>query len=254
MQGGTMRTSFALLLLSFSSLALAQNEKIEALYRDVQPVYDKVVKADGTVDYAALKDQPELMKPLQAFVDYMAGFDPNTIQDKNAKIALLSNTYNIFTLVGVTEAWPVESVRKIRIAFGFFTRNVWKINGKKVSLNDIEKKMLQPLDARMHFIINCASISCPPLLADVLTAENVEAQMEAATLAFLNDSTKNQFDREAKQWRLSKIFDWYQKDWQDEAGVIAFIKKYRKDLQSWHPEDVDYIEYDWGLNGPVDRQ
>lgn len=228
-------------------------EAVANLYDALQPVYDQVVKADGTVDYAALKDSDTLQKPLRDFVTFMADFDPQSIEDKSAKIALLTNTYNVFTMVGVVDAWPVESVRKIHFAFGFFTKNLWRINGKKVSLNDIENKMLRPLDVRVHFTINCASTSCPPLLPQVFNAANVNEKMDQATVAFLKDETKNQFDREKDEWRLSKIFDWYKEDWQDEAGLVAFIHKYRPDLEGWQPDDIDHLDYDWSLNGPTKR-
>ena len=245
----------ALLLITVLNLpSFSQPAELLELYKDIQPVYDKVVKEDGTVDYATLKDSQELMKPLNAFVSFMETYDPETVVDKNAKIALLSNAYNVFTLVGVTESWPVESVREIHFAFGFFTKNLWRINNKKVSLNDIENKMLRKLDVRIHFVINCASTSCPPLLPTVLTAENIETKMEKATHAFLNDESKNQFDRQKDEWRLSKIFDWYKDDWRNEAGLVQFIQKYRSDLRDWQPDDIDYLDYDWNLNGPTKRR
>jgi len=220
----------------------------------VQQVYDAVVADDGAIDYPALKRSAELQQALQRYVDLMAQTDPDAIEDRNLKIAVFSNAYNVFTLVGVTRAWPVKSVKNIRFAFGFFTRDEWVVGGDKKSLNDVEKKILRDLDPRIHFIINCASASCPKLLDEVLTAENVEALMDRATRDFLNDPAKNQFDRENDVWRLSKIFDWYQNDWGKKKDVIAFIQRYREDLRGWTPDKVEYLDYDWALNGPTGKE
>lgn len=219
---------------------------------DIQAVYDAVVKKDGTVDYEKLSRSPEYLAALNRFVAFAGRWNPDRVEEREEKIAILANSYNIFTLSGVIKAWPVASVRKIRPFFGFFTKKEWKLGGRKISLNQIEKNYLRSLDPRIHFIINCASVSCPVIPPKVLTGENVESLMNEATLQFLADSTKNQFDPVKKVWRLSKIFDWYADDWGGRDKVVAFIKKYRPDLASWEPEKIEYLEYDWALNGPIE--
>ncbi|MDJ0839158.1 MAG: DUF547 domain-containing protein, partial [Acidobacteriota bacterium] len=144
------------------------------------------------------------------------------------------------------------SVRNIRVAFGFFTKKEWNLGGKKVSLNNIENDYLRALDVRIHFIINCASGSCPVLLPTVFTAENVEDQMEKSVHIFLNDEKRNRFDQKTGTWHLSKIFKWYGEDWGKEKDVVAYIQRYRKDLKK-APQKVKYLEYDWALNGPTGK-
>ncbi len=219
----------------------------------VQRVYDAVVGEDGMVDYPELKRREDLQRDLERFIALMAELDPAAIDDKNQKIAVYSNAYNVFTLMGVNRAWPVKSVTKIRLAFGFFTRNAWVVGGRKMSLNDVEKKILRDLDPRIHFTINCASASCPVLLPTVFTADNVEALMEQAARDFINDAGKNAFDKENRVWRLSKIFDWYKDDFDGKQGVIAFIRERRPDLRDWEPKMVRYFDYDWALNGPTGK-
>lgn len=228
------------------------DQRINTLYQGVQDVYDVIVLEDGNVDYATLKKRPDLQDKLNQFVAFMAEFDPDTLTDRNAKLALLTNTYNVFTLVGVNEAWPVAGVRKIRALFGFFTRKDWRVAGRKMSLNGIEGDWLRPLDARIHFTINCASASCPRLDARVFTAENVESLMEEATRRFLLNESKNRFDAQRKEWHLSKIFEWYRKDWGKQEDVVAFIQKYLPEDRRFEPERVYYMEYDWRLNGPTE--
>nr|MDJ0840176.1 hypothetical protein [Acidobacteriota bacterium] len=79
--------------------------RLNEINAGVQEVYDAIVKADGTVDYARLNRDKDLQKKLDRFVKMMAEVNPDDIQDPKQKIAVLANTYNVFTLVGVNKAW-----------------------------------------------------------------------------------------------------------------------------------------------------
>ncbi len=227
------------------------HDRLAEVNAGVQRVYDAIIMADGTVDYATLNREPSLQKDLEAYVAFMAEISPDEIASETNRIAILANAYNVFTLVGVNRHWPTRSVRDIRPFFGFFTKDEWVVGGKKISLNDLENKHLRPLDTRVHFIINCASASCPKIPATVLTRDNLEAIMERSTRDFLLDESRNRFDRASGVWHLSKIFDWFQKDWGKKEDVVAFIRGYRKDLEA--PKKVKYLDYDWALNGPTGK-
>ena len=69
-------------------------------------------------------------------------------------------------------------------------------------------------------------------------------------MRFLKDPSKNRFDQEKGLWQLSKIFKWYKKDFGGEKELIAFVRKYKPDLD-WVPKKIEYLDYDWALNGPV---
>ena len=220
------------------------------IYDGVQKVYDAIVLPNGDVDYALLNKRTDLQDHLNAFVTYAASVEADTLTEKNERIAFYANTYNVFTLVGVMRAWPVATVRKIRPMFGFFTKDEWQIGGEVLSLNKLEKQHLRDEDPRVHFIINCASASCPVLWHTVFRAENLDEEMDRATAAFINDDRKNSFTN--LKWELSMIFKWYREDWGKEKDVIAFIMSHRKDLPK-PPLKVKYREYDWDLNGPTEE-
>lgn len=228
----------------FLVLLLSLDRPTTPPLEEVQRVYDAVVQADGNVDYQQLKDNPDHIKALERYAAFMAGFSGEGV-DADTRIAYYANAYNVFTLLGVTRAWPVTSVRKIRPLFGFFTKDEWNVGGKVVSLNHLEKKLLRPLDPRIHFIINCASASCPVLDPKVFTPENVQSAMARLAEAFISDETKNRFESNGK-WHLSKIFEWYRDDWGKEKDVVAYIRKVRPDLRA--PKKIRYLEYDWALN------
>ena len=82
---------------------------------------------------------------------------------------------------------------------------------KKYSLNEIENQLIRAVhkDARVHFVLNCAAISCPPLLAEALTETNLEKQLMDRTRKFILDASQNSFKKD--RIVISSIFDWYQK-------------------------------------------
>jgi Protein of unknown function, DUF547 len=117
-----------------------------------------------------------------------------------------------------------------------------------VSLNQIEKELLLGTfpDARIHFAINCASVSCPPLSAIPFRATTLSVQLDELTRNFL------QKNPEAMQLRgdsasLSALFDWYAADFASDGGVISFINRYRIPLLN--PKlKLTYLPYNWKLN------
>ena len=66
---------------------------------------------------------------------------------------------------------------------------------------------------------------------------------------------KNTYDLERQRLRVSKIFDWFKKDFADEAGSVQeYVSRYVRDDEiraglaeaRWR---VRYHKYDWSLNG-----
>ncbi|MCB1051787.1 MAG: DUF547 domain-containing protein [Acidobacteria bacterium] len=221
------------------------------IFDDLQKVYDVIVLEDGRVDYKTLKSRPDLIQTLDRVSDYASQVDILQLKDRSVQIAFFSNLYNVWVLRGVIKAWPIGSVREIKILFGFFTQENWNLGNQKISLNDLEKLWIRPLDARTHFLINCASVSCPHLSSQVFRPENVEDQMERLALAYLSDPAQNRFDPASGVWHLSKIFDWYEADFGGRQGIIEFIQKRVPDQASFNPRKILHIDYNWNLNGPT---
>jgi hypothetical protein len=51
------------------------------------------------------------------------------------------------------------------------------------------------MDERIHFAINCASVSCPNLLNEAYTEAKLEQQLKAVSISFINDKTKKYYKR-----------------------------------------------------------
>ena len=127
----------------------------------------------------------------------------------------------------------------------------FRIGSVDFDLNTIEHDLLRALfqEPRIHFAINCASISCPNLRAEAYRADTLEQQLEEQALSFITDPEKNTFgDRQVK---LSAIFKWFRSDFTQSGDLLTYIQVYqpRLDLSQVSDSDVTYRAYNWELNG-----
>jgi len=171
--------------------------------------------------------------------------------------AYWTNLYNATTVKVILDHYPVESITKISLGGGFFARGPWKkklltIEGEKVSLDDIEHRILRPIwrDPRTHYAVNCASLGCPNLPPKAFTAGNTERLLEDGAKAYVNHPRGAKVD--AGRLTVSSIYVWFQADFGgDEAGVIAHLRQYAEAPLKRRLAEVDGIdghEYDWTLN------
>ena len=131
--------------------------------------------------------------------------------------------------------------------FTFFTGTRIKVAGEQTSFNSLEKdtsraKFSEP---RIHFALNCASQSCPPLRPEPYTAAKLNAQLDEQTRQFVRSEKGVRLTKAGAE--MSKIFDWYKDDFGGAGGVIPFVNKYRSAALA--PDvKISYQEYDWALN------
>ncbi|MEM6823407.1 MAG: DUF547 domain-containing protein [Verrucomicrobiota bacterium] len=209
----------------------------------------KYVTPQG-VKYSQWKANPQDLQALNDISKRLAN-DPIDTSSPQAAIAYLSNAYNIFVLMGVLDRYPIRSVQEIAPAFGFFSQKRFVLNKTKVSLNQIEKKFLlkQYREPRIHFIINCASISCPALPTSSLTAANLEQMMETSTRRYITSSPEGlaYSPDNPSSAKASQVFDWYSKDFVSYGGIRAFLNRY---LESPIPKStkIGFLKYNWDLN------
>ena len=167
------------------------------------------------------------------------------------------NLYNGLTIDLILDHYPVKSIRTINLSPGIFSKGPWgakllKIEDQKLSLNDIEHRILRPIwgDNRVHYALNCASIGCPNLQPKAYTPQNLEFMLEKAARDFINHPRGVTFSRD---WLVvSSIYFWFQEDFGDsEKGVIQHLKKYLspENLKKLRAQEKNIIHrYDWNLN------
>lgn len=198
------------------------------------------VSEDGLVDYKGFLQDRE---PLVAYLELLASRAPEPEWNRAETMAYYLNLYNAGTIALILEYYPLESIRDIPNPWG---KNRIALGNRTVSLNDIEHKILRKMgDPRVHFALNCASFSCPKLPREAFEAPRLEAQLEAATRAFINDPLRNRIGDGTP--RLSRIFKWYQADFTKGASLESFLNRY---LEVPIPAGtrMDYLSYDWSLN------
>lgn len=200
----------------------------------------KHVSAKGNVDYKGFKKDAAA---LQSYLDLLAKNLPEKSWSKNAVLAYWINAYNAYTVKLILDNYPVKSIKKIDNPWDkeFFT-----LGTKKYSLGEIEHKILRKMnEPRIHFAINCASYSCPNLLNEAYTENNLQSQLESAAKSFINDKTKNSIT--ANKIEISSIFDWFTGDFKKGVTLIDFLNKYST-VKIDKNAKISYKEYNWNLN------
>ena len=203
----------------------------------------KHVSEHGDVNYKAFQQDAE---KLNTYIDYLATKIPSENWSQQEKLSFYINLYNANTIKLIIENYPTKSIKDIK--------NPWskkriKIGNKTYSLSNIENDILRNMDEpRIHFAINCASKSCPKLMNIAYTTENIETLLEQATKAFINDSEKNKISKDNIQ--ISKIFDWYKKDFTKNCILLDYINHYSQ-VKVDSNTKITYLEYDWSLNEQI---
>ena len=200
----------------------------------------KYVSASGQVNYGGFKQDKG---KLQSYLDLLADNAPTSSMSKNDKIAYWINAYNAFTVDLMVDNYPLSSILKLDGGKTWYVKRI-TIGGKKYSLNDIEKNILigQYKEGRVHFAINCAAQSCPPLRNRAWKGSSLNSDLDRASKDFINNNKYNQISK--KKANLSRIFDWYKGDFGD---VNTFINKY-SDIPITSKSKIDFNEYNWDLN------
>ncbi len=188
---------------------------------------------------------------LDKYLRLLSATDP-AILTRNHKFAFYINAYNAFTIKLILSRYPeVNSIKEIRSFFsGPRSKKFISLDGWTVSLDHIEHEVLRPKfnDPRIHFAINCAAKSCPPLLNQPYEGDTLETQLDTQTRVFINRST---FMKDNTLY-ISKIFDWFDDDFND--NPLRFIRQFADDGLKAKMDaagsgiKISHLHYDWTLN------
>lgn len=269
------RTSQALNLTDDSNGASLECELTSELRERLLEILAAAYREDdGCVDYASLRASA-------SYADYrtcaaqLIGFDPASLS-RNERLAFWINLYNALVLDAVIALQVRKSVTEQMAGFKFFRQAAYVVGGQRVSCDDIEHGILRgnrghPFlpgrqfrasdprlnwaverpDPRVHFALNCASRSCPPIR--VYQAETLELQLEMAAKHFIASETR--ISPEKNSLTLSSIFKWFQADFGGREGLMDFLLIHlpRDERRDWLSQNrrtvrLQYSAYDWRLN------
>ncbi|PIQ83149.1 MAG: hypothetical protein COV75_09050 [Candidatus Omnitrophica bacterium CG11_big_fil_rev_8_21_14_0_20_63_9] len=204
---------------------------------------------DGRVDYDGVAQDAET---LERYLALLADTDPEQLPSPESRLAFWINAYNASVFKGVLDHRPLKSVKDIK---GFFDRLRYPVGGEELTLNQIEERARASGDWRVHFAVNCASASCPPLRPEAYAAGSLEAQLADQTTQFLAN-TRDGLRLDGPTLWVSSIFKWYAKDFSPSRLTSNALLDL---LDPYLPESVRqaarartftmrYLPYDWSLN------
>lgn len=215
----------------------------------------RVHVVDGVVNYPGIMTDDRF----QAYLRQLDRVDPTSLPTQQDRLAFWINAYNAFAIKGILDGYsPMTLFGRYR----YFIARTYQVGGKEINLYDLERRLLIPdfREPRIHFAIVCASSSCPKLQSLAYRADKLDEQLEQSARGFINDPTRNQFDRQQRIARLSMIFQWFREDFEGHSGaLINYVRRYVTDPDLAHelgttPYKVEFLEYDWRLNGPPSRE
>lgn len=252
-------------LTSFSAIAFDHD------YREWNSLLAKHVKVapDGYssgVDYRGMAADQALLKTWLKTVSTVPEAEYKQ-WPKAKRLAFLINGYNAWTVDLVLSKYPdLKSIKDLGSVF----QSPWKkkfipLFGQEMALDDIEHGLIRAPgafdDPRIHAAVVCASIGCPMLRAEAFTAEKLDAQLEDGMRRFLADTSRNRFDAASGKLQVSKIFDWYGKDFEKGhqgfsslkvtfgryAGQLAKTTEAQERIRQGDYK-LEFLDYDWRLN------
>ncbi len=208
----------------------------------------KNVREDGLVDYKAfIKDQDRLKE----YTKTLSNNPPATSWTNNEQLVYWINAYNAFTIALVVKHYPVKSIKDIAGNIPMIN-SVWdlkffKIGGIDFDLSTIEHEILRKKfdEPRIHFAINCASISCPKLRREAYTASRVDNQLEEQAVIFITSPNYNKIT--PNHVYLSKIFEWFKTDFTRNQDILQFLSQYTR-VTFDDKVIFEYFPYNWNLN------
>ena len=257
---------FAMLLASiFGFIALARAAFFDYVHYDalLKHYVKPGVSIDGitvtAVDYTGLAvESKKLDSPYSTLIRQLATFNPDTLDSVEDKKAFWINVYNIGAIKTIVDYYPVDSIRSRKINWlGLpWDRKVITVGGKEYSLGEIENDILLDTfkDLRIHFGINCASVSCVDLTPSPYRGSTFSKQLEEQGKKFLSDQKKGlRIDRDKKTIYLSQVFKFDKKRFDSLGGgplafVLPFLSFGDQEFVKKEKVAVEYLEHNLKSN------
>jgi hypothetical protein len=229
------------------------------------------------VDYAGLRESLEFSIFRKELTSRLHTVDLTAISHQEHALAFWINLYNALTIDAVITYSVQSSVTEGWLGIlRFFRKAAYNVGGFRFSLEDIEhgilrgnqghpfkpgpqfcshdpraKWVINPAEPRIHFALNCASKSCPPINAYL--PDQLDQQLTLATRNFVDQEV--QLDTKKDILYISTIFKWFSRDFGGKEGVKGFLSKHLPDddRRAWLSSRVSnarikYLPYDWSLN------
>jgi hypothetical protein len=161
----------------------------------------------GRIDFAGMAKDPH---DLEVFVAWLAKVSPvsqpASFPTLESRLAYNINAYNALAMYNTIRSGMPRDLNAVKVRF--FYNNRFHLGGRDISLYDFENRVIRPIgDPRVHFALNCASRSCPPLNQEAFEGSKLDAQFEKLARAFVNSDRGSSAGRRTR-WPSSCSSGW----------------------------------------------
>lgn len=238
-------------------------------------VCDVAVSLDGRfVEYAAIRGSVgyRLCLFLLSELESARQEDVTDMTNEERKIGFL-NLYNLLIFhAKLVLSHPTDLIKRS----AFFNTAAYVIAGVRITsimmehvilraktgMNaDIPQQwMLNQVDCRIHFILNCGAQSCPPIV--VVDHQTPEASLKEAAVRFIDENCV--VDLQAGKVTLSRLWKWFRPDFcpdfptsdshllQRISGMASHQMAHNlSQILSRKSFRIKFVPYNWADNGDV---
>ncbi len=208
------------------------------------------IGADGVhrVAYGNVDDTDRAA--LDRYLGYMAAI-PIEKYNRDEQLAYWINLYNALLVRLVLDNYPVRSVQDIGDG-GPWDEKLIEVADVPLSLDDIQHRILRSIwrDPRIHYALSCAAVGCPNLQPEAYRGPEVQDQLTAAAMAYINDPRC--IRTEGSRLFVSSIFRWYKEDFGGtDRAIINHLMAYAEPMLAMKLQKFGRITgdmFDWRLN------
>ncbi len=243
-------------------------------HRGFERLLSHYVDANGYVNYERWHRDAMSIAQLDSYLAAVSAFSPDSSPDRfpsrNDELAYWMYGYNAYVIKSVLSNWPLDSVTDVKApievvkGMGFFYRLRYLFGGRAYSLLAVENEKIRKeyKDPRIHFVLNCASESCPVIRPELPTGDPLELLLADSAREFVNDPANVQVDHNDQVIYLSAIFKWYEDDYLNwlrangrpvDKGLLDYITPIAEgvltdDLERASGYAIEFRDFDWTVN------
>jgi len=249
--------------------AIPENFPADRFSHDVlEQLLQTYVDGAGDVDYERWQQNTPDLQRLESYLAAVSRYSPEStparFETKQDELAYWLYAYNAYVIKSILDRWPLASVTNVKApieivkGLGFFYQLRFIFGGEEYSLYAVENDIIRASyrDARIHFVLNCGSESCPVLRPELPSGTELESYLQQAARRNVS------IDHDKKEIVLSTIFKWFRKDFindlrrrglSSDRGLIDYVasvapEPLNGELAMAANYTIVFSDYDWAVN------
>ena len=255
--------------------AIPENFPADRFSHDVlEQLLQTYVDGAGDVDYERWQQNTPDLQRLESYLAAVSRYSPESTPERfetmQDELAYWLYAYNAYVIKSILDRWPLASVTNVKApieivkGLGFFYQLRFIFGGEEYSLYAVENDIIRASyrDARIHFVLNCGSESCPVLRPELPSGTELESYLQQAAIDFISDRRNVSIDHDKKEIVLSTIFKWFKKDFindlrrrglSSDRGLIDYVasvapEPLNGELAMAANYTIVFSDYDWAVN------